>query len=93
MTSSHRQRPSRLPRGRRLGPTRAVRSSAHTAGGLLSDAAEQLMLRLTDELNQTPLQVVIDVAAVTVIDAPGAKALVLAAAMAGAIDVPLYLCG
>ena len=63
------------------------------AGELLSDAAEQLMLRLTDELNQTPPQVVIDVTAVTVIDAPGANALVLAAAMAGAIDVPLYLRG
>lgn len=35
----------------------------------------------------------IDVAAVTVIDAPGANALVLAAAIAGAIDVRLYLRG
>ena len=62
-------------------------------GELLADAAEQLTLLITDELHFMPARVVIDVAAVTVIDAPGANALVLAAALADASEVWLCLRG
>ena len=62
-------------------------------GELLSDAAADLTLQITDELHLKPLRVAIDLSAVTVIDAPGANALVMAEALAAQANTPLHLHG
>ncbi|TPG28096.1 STAS domain-containing protein [Mycolicibacterium hodleri] len=65
----------------------------NVTGELLSQTAANLTLLITDELRRYPPQVMIDVSAVTVIDLPGANALLLATGMAAASEVPLYLHG
>ena len=61
----------------------------HVTGELLSEAAADLMLLTNDELLQRPSYMVIDVTEVTVIDAPGVNALLLATGMTAQHDVPL----
>ena len=61
------------------------------AGELLSEAATNLTHLINDELLRRPQHTVIDVSEVTVIDAPGANALLLATGMDVEHDVPLFL--
>ena len=62
-------------------------------GELLSDAAADLTLQITDELHLQPPCVAIDLSAVTVIDAPGANALVMAEALARQANTSLHVHG
>lgn len=65
----------------------------HITGELLSGAAADLTLLITDQLLQRPPHMVIDVSEVAVIDAVGANALLLTTGMAARHDVPLSLRG
>lgn len=58
----------------------------HVVGDLIGDATAALQQALMDELSRAPAQLIVDLSALTGIDAGGAHALAAAAAVAGESD-------
>jgi anti-anti-sigma regulatory factor len=58
----------------------------HLVGDLIGDATAAMQQALIDELSREPAQLIVDVSAITRIDAGGVHALAAAAAVAGESD-------
>lgn len=71
----------------------AGRSVIHVSGDMLCDATEAVGCIVSGELRRSPALVVLDLSAVTRIDASGIATLVSAATQAGESDISLCLVG
>ncbi|MCW2659744.1 MAG: hypothetical protein JWP83_896 [Mycobacterium sp.] len=58
----------------------------HLVGDLIGDATAAMQQTLVDELSRAPTQLIVDLSAITRIDAGGVRALAAAAAVAGESD-------